>query len=209
MNFLAHLWLTERASLPLAGAILGDVLHGALPAHMPEPLARSVRLHRAVDAHTDRHPRVVAARAQFAPGARRYAGIVLDLLFDHALALDWAAFSEQPLRAFAERAAVEVGRGHAWFAHAGAPVPEPARFSTLLQSYARPAGLDRAIRRTAQRMRRPDALLQAAAGWPERLPGLRRDLPFVIADLTQLSGATLPPATDQSLMGRASTATHS
>ena len=88
MNFLAHLWLTDRAGLPLAGAILGDILRGALPADMPEPLARSVMLHRHVDAHTDRHPRVVAAREHFAPGARRYAGILLDVLFDHVLAQD-------------------------------------------------------------------------------------------------------------------------
>jgi acyl carrier protein phosphodiesterase len=188
MNFLAHLWLTDRAGLPLAGAILGDVLHGALPAHMPAPLARAVQLHRAVDAHTDRHPRVVDARAQFGPGARRYAGIVLDLLFDHALALDWAAFSDTPLGAFAERAGAEVvAGGHAWFAHAGSPTPEAERFSALLQSYADPGGLDRAIRRTAQRLRRPEPMLDAAAGWHERLPALRRDLPTLLADLQRVT----------------------
>jgi len=185
VNFLAHLWLTDRAGLPLAGAILGDVLHGALPAHMPEPLAHSVRLHRAVDARTDRHPRVVAARGRFAPGARRYAGIVLDLLFDHALALDWPAFSAQPLREFAERAAREVQLGRSWFEHAGAPAPDAARFSALLQSYAEAGGIQLAIQRTAGRLRLPDGLLRAAAGWPERLPGLRHDLPFVMEDLAR------------------------
>ena len=170
MNFLAHLWLTDRAGLPLAGAILGDVLHGALPEAMPAPRARAVQLHRAVDAHTDRHPRVVDARGTFEPGARRYAGIVLDLLFDHALALDWAEFSDTPLRVFAERAGAEVAEGRAWFAHAGAPTPEPARFSALLLSYAEPGGLDRAIRRTAQRLRRPEPMLDAAAGWQVRVP---------------------------------------
>lgn len=186
MNFLAHLWLTDRAGLPLAGAILGDVLHGALPGPMPEPLARAVRLHRAVDAHTDRHPRVVDARTRFAAGSRRYAGIVLDLVFDHALALDWGAYSATPLHEFADHAGVEVARHHAWFAHAGAPAPEPARFSALLQSYAERGGLDHAIRRTAQRLRRPEPLLRAAEGWPERLPALRRDLPVLLGDLARL-----------------------
>lgn len=185
MNFLAHLWLTERAGLPLAGAILGDVLRGALPAHMPEPLARSVRLHRSVDARTDWHPRVVAARARFAPGQRRYAGIVLDLLFDHALALDWAAFSDRPLAEFAERAALEVHGGAAWFEHAGAPVPEPGRFGALLLSYRRADGIERAIGRTAARLRLPDGMLRAAAGWPGRLADLRRDLPIVLSDLAR------------------------
>ena len=183
MNFLAHLWLTDRAGLPLAGAILGDVVHGALPADMPGPLAQSIQLHRAVDARTDRHPRVVAAREQFAPGARRYSGIVLDLLFDHALALDWDAFGAEPLREFARRAAHEVALGRRWFEHAGDTAPEPERFGALLVSYGDAGGIDHAIRRTAGRLRRPQGLLDAAQGWPDRLAGLRRDLPVLMADL--------------------------
>ena len=192
MNFLAHLLLTDRVKLPLAGAILGDVLHGALPAHMPEPLARSVRLHRAVDAHTDRHPRVVAARATFGQGARRYSGIVLDLLFDHALALDWPAFSPEPLAAFARRAGAEVSAGAVWFVAAGDPAPDAERFSALLRSYASAEGFERAVQRTARRLRLPDGLLRAAAGWNDRLPQLRQDLPVLLADLSRL---------DPSLMG--------
>lgn len=196
MNFLAHFWLTDRARLPLAGALLGDVLRGALPPQMPPALAASVALHRRVDATTDRHPRVVAARTTFAPGARRYAGIVLDLVFDHVLARDWTAYSTQPLDVFADRAAQAVHQAGAWFEHAGQRVPEVGPFSALLQSYATVRGLDRAIDRTARRLRVPAGLLDAAAGWPGRLPGLERDLPVLLADLTGLQ-----PGTGQSLMG--------
>jgi acyl carrier protein phosphodiesterase len=196
VNFLAHFWLTDKAQLPLAGALLGDVLRGALPAHMPPALAASVTLHRRVDATTDRHPRVVAARSGFEPGARRYAGIVLDLLFDHVLARDWPAYSAQPLPAFADRAAQAVHEAGAWFEHAGERTPEAAPFSALLQSYASPGGIERAIERTARRLRVPGGMLDAAAGWPGRLPGLTQDLPVLLADL-----AGLQPAIDQSLMG--------
>jgi acyl carrier protein phosphodiesterase len=196
MNFLAHFWLTDRARLPLAGALLGDVLRGALPPHMPAPLAASVTLHRRVDATTDRHPRVVAARATFPPGARRYSGIVLDLLFDHVLARDWPAYSTQPLPAFAERAARAVHEAGAWFEHAGQHRPEVDRFSALLQSYATAQGIERAIERTARRLRVPAGMLDAAAGWPGRLPALERDLPVLLEDL-----AGLQPGTGQSLMG--------
>ena len=186
MNFLAHLWITHRAGLPLAGAILGDVLRGPLPPAMPEPLARSVLLHRQVDAHTDRHPRVVAARAGFQQGARRYSGILLDLLYDHVLAQDWAAHAALPLAQFADHAAREVGRDHAWFEHAGDSAPEPERFSALLQSYATAPGIQRAIERTARRMRQPDGLIGAAVGWPSRMDTLRADLPPLLADLQRL-----------------------
>lgn len=204
MNFLAHLWLTERARLPLAGAILGDVLHGALPAAMPPPLARAVQFHRLVDARTDHHPRVARVRAGFPPGARRFAGIVLDLVFDHALARDWSAFSAEPLAQFADRAGHAVHDGAAWFEHAGESVPDAARFSALLQSYATPAGIDRAIRRTADRLRAPDGLLRAAAEWQRHLPRLREDLPVVLADLERVwaghDTSALRAAPDQGLM---------
>jgi acyl carrier protein phosphodiesterase len=186
MNFLAHLWLTDRAGLPLAGAILGDVLHGALPGHMPPALARAVRFHRLVDARTDRHPRVALVRADFPPGARRFAGIVLDLVFDHALARDWPAFSAEPLAHFADRAGRAVHEGAAWFEHAGDSAPDAARFSALLQSYATEAGIERALRRTADRLRAPEGLLHAAADWRRRLERLREDLPVLPADLERV-----------------------
>lgn len=162
------------------------MLRGPLPPEMPEPLARSVLLHRQVDAHTDRHPRVVAVRATFAQGARRYAGILLDLLYDHVLAADWPAHASQPLAIFAERAGREVAGGGRWFEHAGDPAPDAARFSALLQSYATAEGIELAIRRTARRLRRPQGLLDAAAGWPERIGALRGDLPCLLMDLGRL-----------------------
>jgi len=186
VNFLAHLWITDRAGLPLAGAILGDVLRGPLPPAMPGPLARSVLLHRQVDAHTDRHPRVVAARSGFPQGARRYAGILLDLLYDHVLAQDWVAHTGQPLFEFADHAGREVARDYAWFEHAGDSAPEPGRFSALLQSYATVPGMQRTIERTARRLSKPAGLLDAASGWTDRLEGLRADLPLLLADLQRL-----------------------
>lgn len=185
MNFLAHLWLAEQARLPLAGAILGDYFRGALPEELPPSLAESVRLHRRIDAATDRHPVVRAARERFAPGARRYAGILLDILFDHALALDWPRYSPESLDDFAHRAAREVETEHRWFARAGGSTPRALPFTQLLVSYRSETGFERAVARTAQRLRRPEGLLLAMEGWRETLPGLREDLPRLLEDLSR------------------------
>lgn len=193
MNFLAHLWLTDQARLPLAGAILGDGLRGALPPHLPEPLARSVRLHRRVDAETDSHPLVAAARRRFAPGPRRYAGILIDVLLDHALARDWAHYSAEPLPAFASRAAREVAAAAPWFEAARFPAPRAAPFAALLLSYREPRGIERAIERTATRLRQPQGLLDAMAGWPEHAGKLGQDLPALLEHLRGLD-VTLAPA---------------
>lgn len=181
MNFLAHLWLADRAGADLAGAILGDVLRGALPAALPAPVARSVRLHRRIDARTDVHPRVQAARRRFGPGARRWSGVILDVLYDHALALDWARFSGEPLEQFADRAAAAVAAQARWFQSP----PRAAPFANLLVSYRDPQGFELAVRRIATRLRKPEALLDAMVLWQEHLPAAREDLPVLLADLEQ------------------------
>jgi acyl carrier protein phosphodiesterase len=186
MNFLAHLWLAEQARLPLAGAILGDVLRGPMPETMPPDLAQSVQLHRRLDAATDRHPRVQAARSAFAPGERRYAGIVLDLLYDHVLAQDWPRYSAEPIGDFARRAAGDVAAAGAWFERAEHAAPRAEPFAELLLSYASPAGFELAARRTAARLSRPQGMLEAMRHWPTHLPRVREGLPDLLADLARL-----------------------
>lgn len=188
MNFLAHLWLTEQAQLPLAGAILGDGLRGALPADLPAALAASVRLHRRVDAATDHHALVVEARRRFAPGPRRYAGILIDLLLDHALARDWPRYSAEPLPAFAARAARAVADDARWFEAARFSAPRPGPFASLLTSYATAPGIDHAIERTARRLRQPQGLLEAMAGWAAHAEPLSEALPALLDDLRRLRG---------------------
>jgi acyl carrier protein phosphodiesterase len=183
MNYLAHLWLSEQARLPLAGAVLGDLVHGRLEGRFPAPLERSIRLHRRIDVVTDAHPLTAAARARFGPGARRYGGIVLDLLYDHCLALDWPHYSAEPLGDFARRAARALEAEHEGWALAGKNAPPAWRFRRLLLSYAGEAGIDRAIRRTARWLKKPEGLLEAGHGWRAHLPQARADLPALLQDL--------------------------
>lgn len=187
MNFLAHLWLADRSATSMAGAVLGDVVRGADLSAYPPEIAAGIRLHRRIDAATDRHPQVVAARAGFAPGQRRYAGIVLDLVCDHLLARDWREHAGEPLPAFCQRAAGEVAAAGAWFAQAGARSPEADAFARLLQSYAAPEGIDHAVRRVARRLRQPQALVDAAADWPTLAASFRAALPALLRDLAALT----------------------
>jgi acyl carrier protein phosphodiesterase len=189
MNYLAHLWLTERAQLPLAGAVLGDFLRGRLQGLLPARLEASVLLHRRVDVATDAHPRVAAARVEFGPGARRYAGIVLDIVYDHCLALRWEQFSAEPLERFAARAAQAVAAERRGFALAQAPVPSASRLRELLLSYTRESAVDTAIRRTATRLRQPQPLLELAPLWRAHLAHAFDTLPVLLDALGAVADA--------------------
>lgn len=187
MNFLAHLWLADRTGTSLAGSVLGDVVRGADLSAYPEPIALGVRLHRRVDAATDRHPGIVALKQSFDDGERRYAGIVLDLACDYTLSQDWPAHHAEPLPAFCARAGEELADASSWFLRAGGREIDAAEFARLLRSYGTRDGIDRALRRTASRLREPQPLLQAWKRWPALLPELRVVLPALLRDLVQVA----------------------
>ena len=105
VNYLAHSWLARHSDDAILGAILGDFVFGqsGLQDWPPAVRAEIVR-HRRIDLYTDAHPAVVVARGLFDDaGLRRYAGIVLDVHFDHCLARHWQRWNDAPLADFTAR----------------------------------------------------------------------------------------------------------
>ena len=105
MNYLAHAWLARHSDEAILGALLGDFVFGqSTLQEWPPAIREEIVRHRRIDQYTDAHPAVVAARGLFdAAGLRRYAGIVLDVYFDHCLARGWARWSESSLEEFTAR----------------------------------------------------------------------------------------------------------
>ena len=100
MNFLAHFHLAWPDDELIAGGLEGDYFKGPLKGQLPVGIERGVQLHRAIDAYTDSHPTIEALRREFGGGLRRYAGVLIDLSFDHFLSRHWHRFAELDLSAF-------------------------------------------------------------------------------------------------------------
>jgi len=101
MNFLAHLYLADPQPLGLLGSLMGDFVKGPLGGRYPEPITRGIMLHRRIDTFTDAHAVVRASRTRISPGRRRFAGIMIDVFYDHFLARDWARYCPEQLKASA------------------------------------------------------------------------------------------------------------
>ena len=84
----------------MAGGLEGDYYKGPLRGELPQAIESGVRLHRAVDAYTDSHPLVAQLRRDFPRGLRRFAGILIDLSFDHFLSIYWKDYCDVPLGKF-------------------------------------------------------------------------------------------------------------
>jgi acyl carrier protein phosphodiesterase len=90
MNFLAHLVLAGDDEGLRLGAMLGDFVRGRLAlAEYEEDVQLGILLHRHIDATTDSTEGFNRLRSWFPAPFRRYAGIIIDLAFDHELARRW------------------------------------------------------------------------------------------------------------------------
>lgn len=102
MNHLAHALLAGPDPDCRLGGMLGDFVRGAIDPTLGRGVGHGIALHRAIDSYTDTHDAIVEARALFEPPYRRYAGILIDIWFDHLLARDFDRWSEVPLASFSD-----------------------------------------------------------------------------------------------------------
>lgn len=103
MNFLAHLYLSGEDESLTIGNFIGDFVKGADMEKFDPKIRKGILLHRAIDDFTDNHYTVLESKDKLRKKYRHYAGVILDIFFDHFLALNWNDFHPQPLRTYVDR----------------------------------------------------------------------------------------------------------
>jgi len=102
MNFLAHIYLSGDDDLIKIGNFMGDYVKGNAYQMYPDNIQKGIRLHRSIDSFTDRNRTAIKAKELFYIQYHKYAGIVIDILYDHFLASNWNRFSDVPLNDYAQ-----------------------------------------------------------------------------------------------------------
>lgn len=103
MNFLAHIYLSGNDELMKIGNFMADGIRGSHLESWPEGVVKGVRLHRAIDTYTDAHPVFRQSTKRLHARYHHYAGVIVDLIYDHFLAKNWSAYSPEPLEEFVQR----------------------------------------------------------------------------------------------------------
>jgi len=161
VNHLAHALLAGPNDDVLLGSLLGDFWRGAPDPGWPEGVRAGVVLHRKIDVYTDSHPYVDAARAQFETPWRRYAGILIDIYFDHVLAREWPRHADEPLEAFSARCAGLLERHAAWLPADLNRFAVYFRVHGLFAAYAQRSTIEQVLAGISRRLRHPNPLAQA------------------------------------------------
>src|SRR5882672_709674 len=154
MNYLAHLYLSEPNEEAWLGSLLGDFVKGPLDGRYSADITRAIALHRKIDSFTDAHPVVLRSKSRISPARRRYAGIMMDMFYDHFLAKYWCEFHDEPLDAFTARIYAILGRRHAMLPERlQRMAPSMAQWNWL-GSYADVGSIHTALDRMGRRLTR-------------------------------------------------------
>ena len=125
MNLLAHALLSPDDPGVLAGNLTADWIKGRARQALPAALRRGMELHQRIDAFTDAHPLVDYCSTLLEPAWGRYAPILVDVLFDHILSVDWPRCCDLPR-------SVLIARAYAALRAHQPHLPEQAQYAVNL-----------------------------------------------------------------------------
>jgi len=159
MNYLAHLSLIptscrDREDAIRIGNLLGDFIKGtesSLRLQLPANIVDGIMLHRAIDKFTDAHSIFLESKLLLAPERRRYAGIVLDLIYDHFLSVHWKTYHEEPLDKFIARMYSIIDTNKEWQLGKLKDAFPYMKSQNWLASYATRKGIHETFNRVAHR----------------------------------------------------------
>lgn len=158
MNFLAHALLAGNTPALIVGGVVGDWIKGPLPGSLPDDLAKGVALHRAIDNFAESQTAFQRSRSRVSATRRRYAGVLIDIFYDHLLARDWAQLHHVPLDLFCQSVyrAIEIRLDD--LPAASHPGLKLMASEDWLKSYAQLDGIADVLARMSRRARRPNPL---------------------------------------------------
>lgn len=103
MNFLAHLYLSGNDEQLMIGNFIADSVKGSAYNNYPEGIRKGILLHRAIDFYSDNHPVFLKSVERLRPNYHKYAGVIVDIFYDHFLAKNWNLYSDVPLEEYADK----------------------------------------------------------------------------------------------------------
>lgn len=103
MNFLAHIYLSGDNQLVTIGNFIADGIKGNSYKKFPKEIQTGILLHREIDTFTDNHDTVRKSTKRLHKKYSHYAGVIVDILYDHFLAKNWTEYCDVPLNEYSEK----------------------------------------------------------------------------------------------------------
>ena len=82
---------------------MADGIRGKQFEHFPEEVQKGIILHRFIDTYTDSHDVFRQSTKRLHEKYHHYAGVIVDIVYDHFLAKNWSNYSDEKLEDFINR----------------------------------------------------------------------------------------------------------
>lgn len=185
MNFLAHGYLSGDSESVLVGNFIGDFVKGKRMDNYSPEIASGILLHRKIDEYTDSHPVVFRSRNRIRSNYRHYTGVVIDIFYDHLLAVNWKNYHYQPLATFCKHI-YDVVYSHYDILprRAQEMIPWMVKYNWLL-NYATFEGIDRALKGLSKRTAFKSGMENGVTDLREHYEFFAKDFSEFFPDLVQ------------------------
>lgn len=187
MNFLAHALLAGQSPALIVGGVIGDWIKGPLPGKLPPDLAQGVALHRAIDAFVETHPAFSTSRSRVSPARRRYAGVLVDIFYDHVLARDWDRYHAESLPSYCQLVYSHIQARSTDMPDLASSAMGLMAQENWLQSYAVLNGIADVLNRMSHRARRPNPLAGGEEEFLSSPSGYAQDFEWLLNDTGQFA----------------------
>ncbi|MDQ3046691.1 MAG: ACP phosphodiesterase [Bacteroidota bacterium] len=151
MNFLSHLYLSGESEGLLLGNFIADSVKGRMIENFSPEVQAGIILHRKIDTFTDQHIIVEESKKRLRPKYRKYAGVIVDIYYDHFLARNWEHYSSQSLSDYSKSIYTLVERNKVILPLRSSQFADYMIRYNILNAYAELHGIERVLKGMARR----------------------------------------------------------
>lgn len=151
MNFLSHLYLAGNSEGLIIGNYIADSVKGSDFNNFSKEIQQGILLHRKIDTFTDAHPVVEQSKQRLREKYKKYAGVIVDIYYDHYLAVNWNNYSEMELKLFVENIYSIISSNHNILPYKSAMFTKYMLEHNILLGYAKLEGIERVLKGMARR----------------------------------------------------------
>lgn len=170
---------------------MGDFVKGSSHTAYPAVLQKGIHLHRQIDKFTDAHPLVKCSKKRIRKELGRFSGILVDVFYDHFLAINWRSYSSTEFEAQLEQ----------WIELLAAtqdyPLPERLQWTLkaiaeggMLHSYKSKQGVEYALTRISARIRFANNLADGIQDFHDCYGALEQDFNCFFPELISFVDST-------------------
>ncbi len=203
MNWLSHIVLSGRDVDYQLGNLLADPFKGRAWEGASPSVRQGIEMHRAIDRFTDAHP-VFRASTQRLGSTGRLKPVVVDLIYDHFLTLEWDQRVAEPMDEFLARFYTDAASRMADYPDEHRTFISRLISSDRLSSYGTMEGVEAALKaidwRLSERVRRREVAVSYFAAVEREYEHLRDDFAAFFPRLVSFVHETQAESDDDSVL---------